>query len=118
MKAKELEKRLLPDAGFTREQCLEIINDVNEYKKQVKDSEKQMQGSHSSLLAACSSTMEVLGVSDQVKISDTQFSQRGERKYKCLFCMMNFDTTALRKHHISLSLGFSGKSKYIDYIIY
>ena len=40
-KAKELEKRLLPDAGFTREEYLEIINDINEYKKQVKDSEKQ-----------------------------------------------------------------------------
>ena len=101
-KAKELKKRLLHDAGFTRAQYLEIINDINEYKKQVKDSEKQMQSSHSSLLAACSSTMEVLGVSDQVKISDTRFSQRGERKYKCLFCMMRFDTTALRKHHISL----------------
>ena len=64
-----------------------------------------MQSSHSSLLAACSSTMEVLevlGVSDQVKISDTWFSQRGEQKYKCLFCMMRFDTMALRKHHISL----------------
>ena len=31
-KAKELEKRLLRDAGFTREQYLEIINNVNEYK--------------------------------------------------------------------------------------
>ena len=77
-KAKELEERLLPDVGITREQYLEIINDVNEYKKQVKDSEKQMQSSNSSLLAACSTTMEVLGVSGQVKISDTWFSQRGE----------------------------------------
>ena len=99
-KAKELEKSLLPDAGFTREEYLEIINDVNEYKKQVMDSEKQMKTSHSSLLSAYSSTMEVLRVSEQVKISDTWFSHTREQKYKCLFCMMRFDKIALQKHHI------------------
>ena len=82
-------------------ECMKVI----EYEKELKKAEKSMERSESKFIEAHRTTMEVLKVSGEVKISSERFNKKGERKYDCVFCTKRFDTSNLQKHtHIDVPL--------------
>ena len=99
-KASKLKKILQDDVKLNDEQYMEIMQNMHEYEKILKEAEDKMKKSQGTLMAAHDTALEVLKKSGEIKISDERFNVRGQRKYECLFCSVRFDTTELRRHHI------------------
>ena len=116
-KASKLKKILQDDVKLNDEQYMEIMQDIHEYEKLLKEAEDKMKKSQGTFMVAHDITLEVLKKSGEIKISDERFNVRGQRKYECLFCSMRFDTTELRRHHIYM-YHWKSKDKAVSKIIF
>ena len=99
-KAEKLKKKLQKDLALSETDYMDILSKVQEYELNLKRVEDSMKKSKTKFLEAHGTTLEVLKVSNEIEISDERFSTKGERKYQCIFCTMQFDQWQLRKHHI------------------
>ena len=98
--AQNLKNKLRKELSLNDEDYMEIMCEVIEYEKELKKAEKSMERSKNKFIEAHQTTMEVLKVSGEVKISNERFNKKGERKFDCVFCTKRFDTSNLWKHHI------------------
>ena len=98
--AQNLKNKLRKELSLNDEDYMEIMHEVIEYEKELKKAEKSMERSKNKFIEAHQTTMEVLKVSGEVKISNERFNKKGERKFDCVFCTKRFDTSNLWKHHI------------------
>ena len=70
---------------------MDILSEVQEYELNLKIVEDSMKKSKTKFLEVHGTTLEVLKVSNEIEISDERFSTKGERKYQCILCTMQFD---------------------------
>ena len=76
-----------------------LVNEIEDYKNQMAQAEKQMESSSSAFLTVHAATMEVLGIVGKVQYHEL-FSKKGSRDVRCMFCMMVFDSCEVRNRHI------------------
>ena len=67
------------------------MHEIEDYKKNMEQAEKQMKSSTSAFMAAHSAMMEVLGIAGKVQYHQ-RFSSKGLRNMRCMFCMMVFNS--------------------------
>ena len=99
-KAEKLKKKLRKDLALSESDYMEILSEVHECENELKNAKDNMQKSKTKFLEAHGTTLEVLKVSSEIEISDERFNKKGDRKYQCIFCTMQFDRWELRKYHI------------------
>ena len=98
-KAKDLKWLLAPGVEMSYEELEDLMHEIEDYKQQVAQAEKQMESSSSAFLTVHAATMEVLGMVGKVQYHE-QFHKKGLRDVRCMFCMMVFDSYELRNRHI------------------
>ena len=81
------------------EELEDLMNEIEDYKKQMAQAEKQMESSSLVFLTAHAATMEVLGMVGKVQYHE-QFHKKGSRDVRCMFCMVVFDSYELRNRDI------------------
>ena len=96
-------KRVETIVGTCVEMCDEelehLVEEIEDYKKIMKEAEKQMKSRTSAFMAAHATTMEVLGVVGKVQYNQRFFS-RGLTDIRHMFCTMVFHSHEVRKRHI------------------
>ena len=90
-KAEKLKKKLRKDLALSETDYMDILSEVQQYELNLKIVEDSMKKSRTKFLEAHRTTLDVLKVSNEIEISDERFSTKGERKYQCIFCTMQFD---------------------------
>ena len=98
-KAIELKQLLVPGVEMCDDELEHLVQEIEDYKKSMKQTEKQMKSSMSAFMAAHSTTMEVFGVAGKVQYNQ-KFCSKGLRDIRCMFCTMVFDSHEVRKRHI------------------
>ena len=98
-RAQDLKQLLAHGVEMSNEELEYLVNKIEDYKKQMAQAEKQMESSSLAFLTAHAATMVVLGMVGKVQYHE-QFSKKGLRDLRCMFCMMVFDSYKVRNRHI------------------
>ena len=98
-KAKDLKTLLTPGMEMTDEELQHLVSEIEDYRKKMEKAEVQMKSSLSAFMTTHLATMEVLGVTGEVKYSE-RFSREGPGDLRCMFCTMVFDSHKMKKRYI------------------
>ena len=107
---------LVPGMLMCDEELEHLVEEIEDYKKSMKQAEKQMKSSTSAFMAAHATTMEVLGEAGKVQYNQ-RFHSRGLTDIRCMFCTMVFPSYEVRKktyHQLSLDNIWG----YCEYFLY
>ena len=101
-KATILQNQLRPDVEQNELNLIELIKEVEKYKKEYEQGISIIKDNKSNFMNAHSATLEVLGKAGEISVGNKRFNLKGPRTLKCLFCTKIFDNRNLRLHHISM----------------
>ena len=98
-KARELKQLLVPGMEMCDEELEHLVEEIEDYKKSMKEAEKQMKTTTSAFMAAHATMMEVLGEAGKVQYKQ-RFHCRVSTDVRCMFCTMVFPSSEAQKKHI------------------
>ena len=81
------------------EELEHLVEEIEDYKKSMKEAEKQMKSTTSAFMAAHATTLEVLGEARKVHYKQ-RFRSKVSTDVRCMFCTMVFFSSELQKKHI------------------
>ena len=81
------------------EELEHLVEEIKDYKKSMKEAEKQMKTTTSAFLAAHATMMEVLGEAGKVEYKQ-RFHYSVSKDVRCMFCTMVFPSSEAQKKHI------------------
>ena len=86
------------------EELEHLVNEVEDYKQQMAQAEKQMESSSLTFLTVHAATMEVLDMVGKVQYNE-QFSKKRSGNMRCMFCMMVLIVIRLGTDTSSVAMG-------------
>ena len=98
-KAQELKQLLVPGVDMCDDKLVDLVAEIEDYKKSMQVAEKKMKASTSAFMAAHATTLEVLGEAGKVKYKQ-RFHSKVSRDVKSMFCRMEFSSAEVQKKHI------------------
>ena len=98
-KARELKRLLVPGMEMSDEELEHLVEEIEDYKKSMKEAEKQMKSTTSAFMDAHATTLEVLGEAGKVQFKQ-RFCSKVSTDVRCMFCTMVFCSSEIEKKHI------------------
>ena len=98
-KGRSLKLLLVPGMEMCDDELVDLVAEIEDYKKGMQVAEKQMKASTSAFIAAHATTLKVLGEARKVQYRQ-RFHSKVSRDMKWLFCRMVFFSSELWKKHI------------------
>ena len=98
-KADKLKPFLAQGVQIQEEELVNLVRDIEDYKKSMEIAEREMRESMSAFMAAHGTTLEVLGEAGRIKYKQ-RFHTKVSKDVKCIFCTMQFPTAELWTKHI------------------
>ena len=98
-KADKLKHFLAQGVQIQEEELVNLVRDIEDYKKSMEIAGREMRESTSAFMTAHGTTLEVLGEADRIKYKH-RFCTKVLKDIRCIFCTMQFPTAELRTKHI------------------
>ena len=98
-KADKLKPFLAQGVQIQEEELVNLVRDIEDYKKSMEIAEREMRESTSAFMAAHGTTLEVLGEAGRIKYKQ-RFHTKVSKDVRCIFCTMQFPTAELWTKHI------------------
>ena len=97
--AQKLKELLVTGAEMCDDELVDLVTEIEDYKKSMQVGEQEMKASTSAFMAAHATTLGVLGEAGKVQYKK-RFCSKLSRDVKCMFCTMEIFSAEVWKKHI------------------